>query len=253
VAKKILLLFLLFFIACSQPQDYSCIKVTEVIDGDTIRLSNGKLLRYIGLDTPEVRIKNNGEFKYDPQPYSLEASEYNRKLVEGKFIRVEFDVDKKDKYGRLLGYCFADDIFVNAKLIEEGYAVLYTRVPNVKYSKEFIEAQKRARRNQKGLWSNFKAVLASQAHLYINQIKAVKGEVISTYESDRCVYLNFGKDWKKDFTVVIFKDGLRLFKQKGINPVEFYKNRIVEVTGRIKEYNGPEIIINSPSQIKIVE
>ena len=253
MVKKILFLFLLFFVACSQPQDYSNIKVIEAIDGDTVKLSNGKLLRYIGLDTPEVRIKNNGQFKYDPQPYSLEASEYNRKLVEGKFVRIEFDVEKKDKYGRLLGYCFVDDTFVNAELIKQGYAVIYTLPPNVKYSDIFASLQKKARENEKGLWSDFEVINHTQAYKYLNELKTVKGEVLSTYESNKCVYLNFGQDWQRDFTVVIFKDSLAAFEQKGINPREFYKNKVIEVTGKIKEYNGPEIIVNSPAQIEVIE
>jgi len=124
IRKIIFLGFLLILCACSQ--DYSSIGVLEVIDGDTIKLSNGRLLRYIGLDTPETRIKKDGQFIYSPQPFGEEAKEYNRKLVQGKTVRIEFDVQNKDKYGRLLGYCFVGDTFVNEKLIESGYAVLYT-------------------------------------------------------------------------------------------------------------------------------
>lgn len=253
MTKRLLLLTLIFFIACSDPGGYSSIKVLDVIDGDTIKLSNGRLLRYIGLDTPEVRIKRNGKFEYDPQPFSLEATEYNRKLVEGKSIRVEFDVVKKDKYGRLLGYCFVGDVFVNAELIKQGYAVLYTWAPNVKYVDTFIALGKQARANKKGLWYDFKTINHSQAHLYVNKIRAVRGEVANTYKSKKCVYLNFGKDWRTDFTVVIFNNVLASFTKKGIDPVVFYKNKKVEVVGRIKEYNGPEIIVNSPSQIEVIE
>ena len=253
MAKRLFLLTLLFFIACSNPRDYSSIKVLEVIDGDTVKLSSGRLLRYIGLDTPEVRVKKNGKFEYAPQPFSLEATEYNRKLVEGKSIRVEFDVVKKDKYGRLLGYCFVGDVFVNAELIKQGYATVYTWPPNVKYVDTFVALGKQARVNKKGLWYDFKTIGHSQAHLHINKVKAVRGEVVNTHKSKKCVYLNFGKNWRTDFTVVIFNDALTSFAKKGIDPVVFYKNKKVEVVGRIKEYNGPEIIVNSPSQIEVIE
>jgi micrococcal nuclease len=143
---------LFFFLASACSPDYSEIKVLEVIDGDTIRLSGGSLLRYIGLDTPEVRTKQGGRFVYDPEPFSLEATEYNRQLVEGKSVRIEFDIETQDKYGRLLGYCFVDDTFVNAKLIEEGFAVIYTFPPNVKYVDEFRKLQNEARNDQRGLW-----------------------------------------------------------------------------------------------------
>ena len=129
---------ILFFSACYPSQNYSNIEVIEVIDGDTVKLSNGRLMRYIGIDTPEVRIKTNKEFVYNPQPLSLEAKQFNRQLVEGKQVRVEFDVERFDRYGRILGYCFVGDIFVNQALIEEGYAVLYTRPPNIKYTDALI-------------------------------------------------------------------------------------------------------------------
>ena len=251
--KRAFFLGLIFFLSCSQ-DNYSQIKVLEVIDGDTVKLSNGRMLRYIGLDTPEVRIKAVGAgFVYDPQPFSLEAKEFNRKLVEGKNVRVEYDIEKTDRYGRLLGYCFIEDTFVNAKLIEEGYAVLYTFPPNVKYTDLFVESQKKAQKKKKGLWGSFAIIDHTQANQYINQVRNVKGRVVSTYKSKKCVYLNFGQNYKNDFTVVIFNNTLGFFNKKGIDPVSFYNGKKIRVMGRIREYNGPEIIVNSPYEIEIVE
>lgn len=247
-----LLLLYLTLIGCSSSYDYSHIKVEEVIDGDTVRLENGQLLRYIGVDTPEVRIRENNTWSYKPQPFALEAKEFNKKLLEGKYVRVEFDVDKYDSYGRLLGYVFLGNIFVNAKLLEEGYAVLYSRPPNIKYVKKFIKLQEQARREKKGLWGAYEVIGAEEAYKFINQIRTVRGKVLRTYKSARCVFLNFGQDWRKDFTVVIFNDSLKYFKEKGIDPVVFYKGKTVEVSGRIREYNGPEIVVNFPHQIVVV-
>ncbi|MCF7907721.1 MAG: thermonuclease family protein [Candidatus Omnitrophica bacterium] len=252
--KKKLLFLALFLIACTGiPTDYSQIFVSKVIDGDTIKLSNGKLLRYIGLDTPEVRSKKDGKFIYDPQPFSLEATEYNRKLVEGKAVRIEFDLEKQDKYGRLLGYCFIGDTFVNAKLIQEGLAVLYTYPPNVKYVDKFVSLQKQARAKKQGLWESYEVIDQEQAYKYIGQIRTVRGRVLSTYKSSKCLFLNFGGDYKHDFTVVIFNNAFSAFTQQKIDPITFYRNKIVEVSGRIREYNGPEIIVNTPYEIQILD
>jgi len=251
VIKRLFLLSLFLILACSQ-FNYSQIKVVEVIDGDTVKLSNGRFLRYIGLDTPEVRIKDkDGDFKYRPQPFSLEAKEFNRKLVEGKLVRIEFDIEKTDRYGRLLGYCFVDKTFVNARLIEEGYAVLYTFPPNVKHTDSFVESQKKAQKKKKGLWGSFAIIDHTQANQYINQVRSVEGRVMSTYKSKKCIYLNFGRDYKKDFTVVIFNNTLDFFNRKGVDPVSFYTGKKIRVMGRIREYNGPEIIVNSPYEIEV--
>ena len=135
IKKTFSLLLLLLLLGCA-PSNYSHIKVSEVIDGDTIKLSNGKLLRYIGIDTPEMRTKKGKEFIYSPQPYSLEAKEFNRQLVEGKFVRIEFDVEKHDRYARVLGYCFVNDVFVNAEMIEEGMEGMYITNKNSLLFKE---------------------------------------------------------------------------------------------------------------------
>lgn len=247
------IILFIFLLACTPYTsiDYSHIKVIEVIDGDTIKLSDGKILRYIGVDTPEIRIRKGGNFIYSPQPFSLEAKEFNRKLVEGKFVRIEFDVEKFDQYKRLLGYCFVGDAFVNVQLLKNGFAVLYTRPPNVKYIDLFVKSQKEARKEKRGLWGAYEVIDHSQAYKYINQIRTVRGRVLSAYQSKKCVFLNFGKDWRTDFTVVIFNPSLKFFYEKDIDPLTYYRGKIVEVSGRIREYNGPEIIINTPYQITV--
>jgi len=121
--------------------------VTRVVDGDTIVLSNGERVRYIGIDTPETKHP-----KKPVQYFGREASAYNKSLVEHKMVRLEFDVDKRDKYGRLLAYVYVGDTFVNAKLVEEGYAQVYTFPPNVKYADLFLKLQREARENNRGLW-----------------------------------------------------------------------------------------------------
>ncbi|NQT47084.1 MAG: thermonuclease family protein [Candidatus Omnitrophica bacterium] len=124
-------------------------RVERVIDGDTILLTNGWRVRYIGIDTPETKHP-----KKDVEYMGREAMEFNRQLVEGKPIALEFDVEKHDKYDRILAYVRAGDTFVNAELVREGYAKVYTFPPNVKYNKLFLSLQREARKNKRGLWAD---------------------------------------------------------------------------------------------------
>ncbi len=121
--------------------------VVKVIDGDTIELSSGEKVRYIGVDTPEL---------HHPQKsveyFAREAYEANRRLVEGKKVRLEFDVQKQDRYGRLLAYVYVDGIMVNEWLVANGYARVATFPPNVKYAERFLELEREARRLELGLW-----------------------------------------------------------------------------------------------------
>jgi len=243
----------LFICSCQNPQSPRDFYVSEVIDGDTVRLSNGQLLRYIGIDAPELRVKKGSSFEYDPQPLALEAKQFNRALVEGRPVRIEFDVEHHDRYGRLLGYCFSGDEFVNEKLLSEGLAVLYTYPPNVKYAGVFVAAQKEARYNKRGLWGSYEVIDHTLARNYINQIRTVRGRVLNVHRSSKCLFLNFGSNWKTDFTVVIFNNVLDFFRKNGIDPATFYTGKIIEVSGRIRDYNGPEIIVNSPQEIEVAE
>jgi micrococcal nuclease len=124
------------------------VSVTEVIDGDTIVIEGGERVRYIGINTPETKHPTKGV-----EPFGHEASEANRRLAEGKKVRLEFDVQERDRYGRLLAYVYLlDGTFVNLELVRQGYAQVATYPPNVKHQEEFLEAQGEARAAGRGLW-----------------------------------------------------------------------------------------------------
>lgn len=124
-------------------------KVVHVVDGDTIKLENGQVVRYIGIDTPET---------VDPrkpvQCFGKEASDKNRELVEGKEVKLEKDVSETDKYGRILRYVYIGDTFVNDYLVRNGYAHSYSYPPDVKYQDQFKKAEEEARNNKRGLWAD---------------------------------------------------------------------------------------------------
>ncbi len=122
-----------------------------VIDGDTIevRVPGGhpEVVRYIGVNTPEA--------------YALEAAEeaggraakaLNERLVTGKRLELAFDVESRDRHGRLLAYVYADGKHVNATLVEEGYAVATAQPPNVCFRERFQALERHAKDGRRGLW-----------------------------------------------------------------------------------------------------
>lgn len=138
--------------------------VSRVVDGDTLKLSDGRRVRLIGIDTPEVHYsdkllrdarRNNRDIKAI-QDMGRKASDFTKGLAENKKVRLEFDVERKDKYGRLLAYAYLEDgTFVNARIMEEGYAQVMTIPPNVRYADYFLKLQRQARENRKGLWQGY--------------------------------------------------------------------------------------------------
>ena len=129
--------------------------VVSVVDGDTIKLDNGKTVRYIGIDTPET---------VDPRRpdgcFGKEASDYNKRLVQGMQVLLEKDVSQTDRYGRLLRYVYLPAVsgsnsgeMVNELLVKNGYAHSSTYPPDVKYQDLFTTAESQARENNLGLWN----------------------------------------------------------------------------------------------------
>jgi micrococcal nuclease len=129
----------------------STVKVISVIDGDTIVIEGGQKVRYIGINTPEFLYDKSGH-KTGDQCFAKEATEENKKLVEGKTVKLQKDSSEKDKYGRLLRYVYVDNNFVNESLIKNGYARLMTIKPDTDHSLQFKTDQENAKENNLGLW-----------------------------------------------------------------------------------------------------
>ena len=124
--------------------------VVRVVDGDTIHVRIGgrvEKVRYIGVNTPEVHHPTKGE-----EPGGREAAAVNRRLVEGQAVRLELDVQERDRYGRLLAYVWIGDLMMNAELVRLGYAQVMTVPPNVRYQEVFLKLQREAREAGRGLW-----------------------------------------------------------------------------------------------------
>ena len=125
------------------------------MDGDTIyvRLASGvEKVRYIGIDTPELHHPTRGE-----EPGGREATAVNRRLLGDRPVRLETDVQLRDRYGRLLAYVWArrpagNELMVNAELVRLGYAAIMTVPPNVRHAALFRRLAAEARERQSGLW-----------------------------------------------------------------------------------------------------
>ena len=130
--------------------------VRRVVDGDTIELLDGRRVRYLGIDTPEVRRRAGvGEgWVVDPEPFAEEATAFNRRLIEGRRAHLEYDRQTHDRFGRILAYVYVEDVMVNAELLRAGLAEPLILPPNVKYSEHFQRLAEQARLEQRGLWKD---------------------------------------------------------------------------------------------------
>jgi micrococcal nuclease len=141
--------------------------VAYVVDGDTIavRIDRGlEKVRLIGIDTPESRKNERAALQAERSNRDIKTiMEFGRRakdtlkglLPKGTEVRIEYDVQKRDKYGRLLGYVYtSDNAMVNEEMVAKGYAQLLTIPPNVKYVDRFKKALAKSQREKRGLWAS---------------------------------------------------------------------------------------------------
>ncbi len=167
------------------------VKVTRVVDGDTIEIEGGQKVRYIGINTPET---------VDPRRpvecFGKEAASKNRELVEGRGIYLEKDVSETDKYGRLLRYVYVDRTFVNDYMVRNGYAQASSYPPDVKYQNQLTQAQQEARQDSRGLWGSCQPGQSQASQTQTNQSGCViKGNISSS--GDRIYHMPGQKYYDK--------------------------------------------------------
>ncbi|MEN8906221.1 MAG: thermonuclease family protein [Clostridiales bacterium] len=152
--NTIILMFLIFS-SCNKENDSNIIfteneLVIKVIDGDTFYIKNDEKVRLIGIDTPEI-----GNEYGDDQPYSQEAKNFTRNLIEGKEVKLVKDISDRDRYNRLLRYVYMNDgTFLNELLVKEGFAKSIEYKPDIRFTDILNSAQKYAKKNNRVIWSD---------------------------------------------------------------------------------------------------
>jgi micrococcal nuclease len=146
IATGVVFFSLVFLPAMLQAGDWY--RVKAVIDGDTILLQDGRFVRYIGINAPEIaHADKKGE------PFGDPSTRYNSRLVRSGRVRLEFDRQKYDRYDRLLAYVYNESgVMINRAMIESGMASCLYKAPNIRYEKELLEAQMGAMNASKGIW-----------------------------------------------------------------------------------------------------
>ena len=238
----------------SSSQNEKRYSLRHVVDGDTIEVSTLKRVRYIGIDTPETRKKENGEWIFRPERYAVEAKKRNEELVSGKMLEVEFDEEKKDRYGRYLAYVYADGEMINLQLLKEGLATVYTFPPNLRYYKEMVKCQREAFDGKMGLWGTVKTIKVSEIGEYYGTFCQVRGSVSGVEMSFGKILLYLVSGETGRLRLVIYLRNLSLFQAEGINPLKDYEGRNIEVFGKVRDKGDfAEIMVDNPFQIKVLE
>ncbi len=226
--------------------------VRHVIDGDTFVTESGEHVRLLDINTPEV-----AHGRHAAEVESATAKQRLKALVQGQAVRLETATKPRDRYGRLLAHVYrtSDNLWVNGTLVEEGLAHVYTFPDNAAKAVELQQLEAQAINNQQGVWrhARFAPKRATQnwSKQWLGKYQVVDGRVLSAQKVGKNIYLNFGADWRTDFTVAIEKDDWDTFKQAGLDPVPTYRGKTVRVRGVAMPVNGVLIRATHPAQLEI--
>lgn len=225
--------------------------VTEVVDGDTVVLENGREVRLVGIQAPKLPLGRAG---FEKWPLADEAKLALERLVLNRPVTLAYGGQRVDRYNRLLAHLFTQDgTWIQGELLRDGLARVYSFPDNRALVGEMLIHEGTSRTQQTGIWRvPYYLVLDTQAaESQIDRFALVEGRVLDVAQIRGRTFLNFGADWKTDFTVSIAPKHLKRFQNDGIMPDD-YKGRHVRIRGWLKSRNGPMIDVTHPEQIEVL-
>ncbi len=240
--------------------------VREIVDGDTVVLERrftvtldraGKRttessdrVRLVGIQAPKPPLDRAG---------GGEAKSALASLVLGKLVTLAAGGRQLDRYGRILAHIYlAGGLWVQGEMLKRGMARVQSLADNRTLAAEMLAAEGSARDRGIGIWARpyyYRVRTAEEANMGTagdkGTFQLIEGKIKNTARVKNMVYLNFGDNWRTDFTVTIKTRARKMFKKAGIDPLSL-KGRRVRVRGWLKSWNGLMIDVSHPEQIELL-
>lgn len=233
------------------PEPVSSGTVHEIVDGDTLVLRSGVEVRLVGIQAPKLPLGRRGFKRW---PLADEAKTALTRLAAGKRLTLSYTGRKIDRHGRLLAHLTAaDGTWIQGALLEGGMARVYTFPDNRARAVEMLALERSARAARRGIWSHtyYRIRGAEDLRRDMGTFQLVEGSVVKADVVRGRAYLNFGPNWRTDFTISISPKWMRRHWRDG-PAIASYDGRRVRVRGWLKSYNGPLIEATHPEQIEIL-
>ena len=225
-------------------------RVVEVVDGDTVVLADGREIRLVGIQAPKLPL---GRPDFTAWPLADAAKAALAMLIENTVVELGYGGRTVDRHGRLLAHLYAvDGTWIQGALLARGMARVYSFSDNRALVAEMLALERAARAARTGIWRHpYYRVLAPEETVdRVDSFQIVEGRVLDAAVVRGRGYLNFGVDWKSDFTISIGPKSRRLFEAANLN-IEALAGKTVRVRGWIKSFNGPMIEATHPEQVEV--
>ena len=231
-------------------------RVIGVVDGDTVTLEGGREVRLVGLQAPKLPL---GRKNFAAWPLADAAKQALEALTLGRPVELAYGGRRVDRHDRLLAHLTVTEpdggrLWVQGALLEQGMARVYSFADNRWRVEEMLALERAARAAELGIWGErfYRVRTLDQAARDIGDFQLVEGRVLAVAKVKGRVYLNFGTDWRSDFTITLQPAARRRFEAEGI-ALEAYQDRWVRVRGWLKSFNGPMIEVTHPEQIEVLK
>lgn len=237
--------------APQEPKPVDRGSVKSIVDGDTVVLQTGVEIRLVGIQAPKLPLGRRG---FQAWPLAAEAKRALSAITLGKLVSLSYGGRKIDRHGRLLAHlATADGGWVQGALLRAGMARVYTFPDNRGRAAEMLAEERAARHARRGIWSHryYRILDPTETGQFIGTFQLVEGNVLQVAVVRRRAYLNFGANWRTDFTVTMSPKTMRRQWRNG-RPVKDYEGRRVRVRGWLKSFNGPMIEATHPEQIEVL-
>jgi micrococcal nuclease len=228
-------------------QGSSLERVAEVIDGDTLALGNGKKVRLIGINAPEVAYRDE-----PAEPGGPEARRFLVDLLAGGKVRLGPGEQSRDQYGRLLAYVATPaGTDIGAELLRRGHAHVAIRPPNTARLQRYLALEASARSRERGIWSRprYRLRSASEAGDFRNTFRRLRGRVVEVDSARKYSYVHFAGG-----LVARLKNANReAFARRSRSPQSLVGREVI-VRGWVRQEDGdPLLILRHPEQIEAVQ
>ena len=227
-------------------------RVAEIVDGDTLVLDDGRQVRLVGIQAPKLPL---GRAHVKRQPFAEQAKTALEELALGRTVRLSYGGRRTDRYDRQLAHLHDENgRWIQGDLLLRGLARVYSFRDNRALIGDMLMLEREARIAGHGIWSDafYRVRNASETPQHLDSFQLVEGRVADSAEVRGRTYLNFGEDWRNDFTVTVSPKDRRRFRDESFDLLAL-KGRRVRVRGWLHHRNGPMIDVTHPEQIELLE
>ncbi len=227
--------------------------VAAVPDGDTLQLADGRVITLAGVEAPQPPLDQATDV---PWPPAAAAKDVLEQVVGGRAVSVSLAAGEPDRYGRWRAQVFVDGAWVQERLVAAGWARVHPYPTDPPCVFSLLESEQTARQANLGLWATgpYKVLDALGASLERRNglYELVEGRVRSVGHGRTMIFLDFGYDYRRDFTIMVPAKVAERFEAAGV-PLDGLKGRPVRVRGVIEESGGPAIRVYDPAEIEVLD